>query len=200
MTIAYLCIIVACLLPVVCAGIAKSGGYGRSRREGGFDNAQPREWLAALTGWQARANAAQANSFEALPLFVARAGQDQFEGFTASIDRFITNALAVNRPVTFVNHATGPHAFDLFEDSETSREILSGWLVAAPSGENAQGIAQVPGGVVAWVDLRDFRARLCSFGGAGLWVYGRTQAVIHRRLSRAFLRHDMAPFLPRRSS
>ncbi|CAN5307493.1 MAPEG family protein [soil metagenome] len=71
MTIAYLCIIVACLLPIVCAGIAKSSGYGRSRREGGFDNAQPREWLAALTGWQARANAAQANSFEALPLFVA---------------------------------------------------------------------------------------------------------------------------------
>ena len=71
MTIAYFCIIVACLLPVVCAGIAKSKGFGRPRREGGFDNEHPREWLAKLTGWQARANAAQANSFEALPLFVA---------------------------------------------------------------------------------------------------------------------------------
>ena len=71
MTIAYFCIIVACLLPIVCAGLAKSKGFGRPRREGGFDNEQPREWLAKLTGWQARANAAQANSFEALPLFVA---------------------------------------------------------------------------------------------------------------------------------
>lgn len=71
MTIAYLCIIVACLLPIVCAGIAKSRGFGRPRREGGYDNKQPREWLAALTGWQARANAAQANGFEALPLFIA---------------------------------------------------------------------------------------------------------------------------------
>ena len=71
MTIAYFCIIVACLLPIVCAGMAKSKGFGRPRREGGFDNEHPREWLAKLTGWQARANAAQANSFEALPLFVA---------------------------------------------------------------------------------------------------------------------------------
>ena len=71
MTIAYFCIIVACLLPIVCAGLAKSKGFGRPRREGGFDNEHPREWLAKLTGWQARANAAQANSFEALPLFVA---------------------------------------------------------------------------------------------------------------------------------
>lgn len=70
MTIAYFCIIVACLLPIGCAGLAKSRGFGRPRREGGFDNEQPREWLAKLTGWQARANAAQANSFEALPLFV----------------------------------------------------------------------------------------------------------------------------------
>ena len=71
MTIAYFCVIVACLLPIVCAGLAKSKGFGRPRREGGFDNEHPREWLAKLTGWQARANAAQANSFEALPLFVA---------------------------------------------------------------------------------------------------------------------------------
>jgi uncharacterized MAPEG superfamily protein len=71
MTIAYFCIIVACLLPVVCAGIAKSRGFGRSRREGGYDNHDPRAWMGTLSGWQARANAAQANSFEALPLFIA---------------------------------------------------------------------------------------------------------------------------------
>ena len=71
MTIAELCILIACLLPIVCAGIAKSKGFGVSRRDGGFDNHNPRQWLARLEGWQARANAAQHNSFEALPLFIA---------------------------------------------------------------------------------------------------------------------------------
>lgn len=60
----------------------------------------------------------------ALPLFIARAGRDQFEGFNDSIDRFVAKALAGNRPLTFVNHATGPHAFDLLDDSETSRAIV----------------------------------------------------------------------------
>jgi len=71
MTLANICIIVAGVLPIACAGIAKSRGFGRPRREGGYDNFEPRNWLAKLTGWQARANAAQANSFEALPLFIA---------------------------------------------------------------------------------------------------------------------------------
>lgn len=71
MTIAQLCLLVACALPIVCAGLAKSKGFGKRRREGGFDNHQPREWLARLNGWQARANAAQANSWEALPIFIA---------------------------------------------------------------------------------------------------------------------------------
>lgn len=71
MTIAQLCLLVACVLPIVCAGIAKSKGFGKRRRDGGFDNNQPRAWLAQLGGWQARANAAQANSWEALPIFIA---------------------------------------------------------------------------------------------------------------------------------
>lgn len=71
MTIADACILVACLLPITCALIAKSPGFGKRRRDGGFDNNNPRQWLAGLGGWQARANAAQQNSFEALPLFIA---------------------------------------------------------------------------------------------------------------------------------
>ena len=71
MTIADACILIACLLPIACAGIAKSRGFGKPRREGGFDNQNPREWLANLQGWQARAHAAQLNSFEALPVFIA---------------------------------------------------------------------------------------------------------------------------------
>jgi len=71
MTIADGCILLSCLLPVLCAGVAKSPGFGKRRREGGFDNNNPRQWLGKLEGWQARANAAQQNSFEALPIFIA---------------------------------------------------------------------------------------------------------------------------------
>jgi uncharacterized MAPEG superfamily protein len=71
MTLADACILVACLLPIACAGIAKSRGFGKRRRDGGFDNHNPRLWLANLQGWQARAHAAQLNSFEALPIFIA---------------------------------------------------------------------------------------------------------------------------------
>ena len=71
MTIAEACILISGLLPIACAGIAKSKGIGKRRREGGFDNNNPRRWLASLKGWQARANAAQQNSFEALPIFIA---------------------------------------------------------------------------------------------------------------------------------
>ena len=70
-TIAYWCVLVAAVLPVVCAGIAKYGMFRTSRREGGYDNDNPRAWLARQTDWRARANAAQANTFEALPFFFA---------------------------------------------------------------------------------------------------------------------------------
>jgi uncharacterized MAPEG superfamily protein len=70
MTVAYWCVLVAVLLPYVCAYLAKSRGMGKRRSEGGYDNHDPRGWLARQQGWQARANAAQANSFEALPFFI----------------------------------------------------------------------------------------------------------------------------------
>lgn len=56
---------------MVCAGIAKYGMMRTPKHEGGFDNNNPRAWLARQTDWRARANAAQANSFEALPFFFA---------------------------------------------------------------------------------------------------------------------------------
>ena len=61
---------------------------------------------------------------EDLPLLIVRAGQEQFAGLNDSIDRFFAKALTLNRPITLVNHATGPHAFDLLDDSETSRAIV----------------------------------------------------------------------------
>ena len=70
-TMAYWCVLVAALLPIVCAGIAKYGMFSKPRRDGGYDNHNPRAWLAKQTDWRGRANAAQANTFEALPFFFA---------------------------------------------------------------------------------------------------------------------------------
>jgi uncharacterized MAPEG superfamily protein len=69
-TFAYWCVFFAALLPILCTGIAKWGMFRTPRREGGYDNHDPRAWLARQGGWRARANAAQANSFEALPFFI----------------------------------------------------------------------------------------------------------------------------------
>ncbi|MCU1383187.1 MAG: putative Esterase/lipase [Acidobacteria bacterium] len=59
-----------------------------------------------------------------VPLLITRAGRDQFPAMNASIDSFMRHALIENLPITFVNHAEGPHAFDLFDDSRTSRDII----------------------------------------------------------------------------
>ena len=59
-----------------------------------------------------------------LPLFIARAGQDLMPGLNDALDRFMIQALACNLPVSCVNHSTAPHAFDIMDDSDTSREII----------------------------------------------------------------------------
>ncbi len=64
-TVAYWCILVAVLLPIGCAMLAKRGSFSMNK-----DNHDPRRWLANQTGWRARANAAQANSYEVLPFFI----------------------------------------------------------------------------------------------------------------------------------
>lgn len=59
-------ILIACLIPYVFSLLA--------RLFGGFkveDNQDPRAFFARTTGLAARANAAQQNGFESLPLFIA---------------------------------------------------------------------------------------------------------------------------------
>lgn len=62
------------------------------------------------------------------PLFIARAGKDHFPAMNASIDAFLAAAVRCNLPVTFVNHPTGPHAFDLMDDSATSKCVIQSIL------------------------------------------------------------------------
>lgn len=59
-------ILVACLLPYVFTLIAKKSAGFRAK-----DNQNPRAFLEKSTGLASRANAAQQNSFESLPLFIA---------------------------------------------------------------------------------------------------------------------------------
>lgn len=59
-----------------------------------------------------------------LPLFIARAGQENMPNLNESIDLFLAAAIAHNLPISFANYASAPHAFDLFDDSETSREMI----------------------------------------------------------------------------
>jgi uncharacterized MAPEG superfamily protein len=64
LTLAYWCVLAAAVLPYLSAYLAKAGAYGPR------DNAAPREWASRQSGWRSRANAAQANGFEGLPLFI----------------------------------------------------------------------------------------------------------------------------------
>jgi acetyl esterase/lipase len=63
-----------------------------------------------------------------VPLFVVRAGLEQFPGVNAGLDQFAASALALNLPLTFVNHATGAHGFEYDEDSAVSRGIIQQML------------------------------------------------------------------------
>ena len=60
----------------------------------------------------------------AVPQFLVRSGRDEMPGLTASFDRYVARALSLNHPITVVNHADAPHAFDLLHDSATTRGIL----------------------------------------------------------------------------
>ena len=62
MLISYGCVLLAGLMPMICAGIAKGGAKG-------YNNHDPRGWLLQQSGYRARANSAQANCFEAFPFF-----------------------------------------------------------------------------------------------------------------------------------
>ena len=71
MTIALFCILLAAVMPIVCAGLAKGRAMSVSHRDGGYDNRNPRDWIAKQDGFRKWAQAAQENCWEALPFFAA---------------------------------------------------------------------------------------------------------------------------------
>jgi uncharacterized MAPEG superfamily protein len=88
MTTPFWCLLVACLIPYFIAPIS---GYFKSKQFGVLDNKNPRTQAAGLTGAGARAQAAQANAWEALPVFASAvivahlAGADPGSSSTAAL-------------------------------------------------------------------------------------------------------------------
>ncbi len=96
MTTPFWCLLVAVLLPYVWAGV---GVYYKRQQFGAIDANNPRAQSAALNDAGARANAAQLNSWEALPVFGAAvtvahlAGADAGLSATASLVVVASRAL-----------------------------------------------------------------------------------------------------------
>ncbi|GAA4025944.1 MAPEG family protein [Actimicrobium antarcticum] len=64
MNIAYWCILIAGVMPLLTVIVAKAG-------RSDYDNAAPRAWMDKLQGMRRRADYAHRNHFEAFPFFAA---------------------------------------------------------------------------------------------------------------------------------
>ena len=111
MNTAFLCVLIAGLLPYLGTMAAKWG----FRR---YDNHNPRQWLAEQTGFRARGNAAQENSFVAFPFFAAGV----IIATLASVEAAVVDGLAV----TFVVARLG-YIVCYVADKAVWRSIF--WLV-----------------------------------------------------------------------
>lgn len=58
------------------------------------------------------------------PMFVVRSGKDQMPNINATQDYFILKALEYNLPIKLINYPSGEHAFDLYNNTLISREII----------------------------------------------------------------------------
>ncbi len=58
-----------------------------------------------------------------LPVFVARAGRDNYM-LNSAIDNFVRTAVQEDMDVTFVNYVDGHHSFDIWDETEESRNIV----------------------------------------------------------------------------
>jgi len=59
-----------------------------------------------------------------VPLLIVRAGQDQMPGLNETLDGLIGWALRRNLPLRVFNNPVAPHAFDILDDSDGSRDVI----------------------------------------------------------------------------
>ncbi len=88
MTVPFVCLLIVVLLPYTLAPL---GGYFKVKQLGTLDNKYPRLQGAQLEGIGARAWAAQANAWEALPVFASAVLVAHLSG--ADPDRSATAAI-----------------------------------------------------------------------------------------------------------
>ncbi len=88
MTVPFVCLLIVVLLPY---SLAPLGGYFRVKQFGTLDNKYPRIQGAQLEGIGARAWAAQANAWEAVPVFASAVLVAHLSG--ADPDRSATAAI-----------------------------------------------------------------------------------------------------------
>jgi len=62
------------------------------------------------------------------PIYLARAGKDEFAGLTASIDKFVVDAIGLNMAITVCNYPDGVHAFDILDKSAASKRVVTSML------------------------------------------------------------------------
>lgn len=67
MNIAFLCVLIASVMPFVLSASARAGAIGAGMT---FDNHRPRQSAEQLTGWPQRLDWAQRNALETLPMFI----------------------------------------------------------------------------------------------------------------------------------
>ena len=106
MTIALFCILLAAIMPIVCAGLAKGRAMSVSHRDGGYDNRNPRDWIAKQDGFRKWAQAAQENCWEALPFFAAAVIVSHMLGVIGWLPNALAVAFIVLRVVYIVLYVT----------------------------------------------------------------------------------------------
>ena len=83
------------------------------------------EDMARQTGF---VNACAGRTVDDLPETVAllfvRAGKDGFPSLNRLLDKVLAQALVRNLPVAFINHTTGVHGFDIYDDAVLSRRTI----------------------------------------------------------------------------
>lgn len=60
----------------------------------------------------------------AVPMLFVRAGRDQLPGLNDQLDELITRGLSRNLSLALINHPTGVHGFDLFDESAETQRII----------------------------------------------------------------------------
>ena len=119
MTIALFCILLAAIMPIACAGLVKGRDMAVPYKDGGYDNRNPRDWIAKQQGSKKWAQAAQENCWEALPFFAASVIVSHMLGVIGWLPNALAVAFIVLRVIYIALYVTG---------RERSRSLV--WIAA----------------------------------------------------------------------